>query len=112
VSLVRRALQKAFAEEHRSSGMTQTDIANAIGVHRSVINRELRGQKDITLSRVAELAWALRRKPRFELEESVANPHANADLKSCTNENESKGVIIGEEKKSVTSAARILEEAA
>lgn len=64
VDRVRRALQKAYAEEPEIS---QTNIANALGVHRSVINRQLRGYKDITLSRVAELAWALGREPCFDL---------------------------------------------
>ena len=59
---VRRGLQKALAEESAKRGLTQSAIANAIGVHRSVINKELRGQKDITLGRIAELAWALGRK--------------------------------------------------
>lgn len=67
ISRVRRAIQKAYAEEHHSSGLTQSEIARRIGVHRSVINRELRGQKDLTLGRVAELAYALGREPFFEL---------------------------------------------
>lgn len=67
VSRVRRALLKALAEEEKKRGIRQTDLARAIGVHRSVINRELRGAKDLTLGRVAELAWALGRKPVFEL---------------------------------------------
>jgi len=67
VSKVRRSLQKALLEEERKTGLKQTDIAKAIGVHRSVINRELRGKKDITLGRVAELAWAMGRKPALEL---------------------------------------------
>ncbi|HEY1474582.1 MAG TPA: helix-turn-helix transcriptional regulator [Pseudolabrys sp.] len=64
---VRRALQKAYAEEQKDGGLTQTAIANALGVHRSVINRELRGLKDITLGRVAELAEAMGRTPTFAL---------------------------------------------
>ncbi len=67
ISHVRRAIQKAYAEEHQSSGLTQSDIARSIGVHRSVINRELRGQKDIRHGRVAEFAYALGREPFFEL---------------------------------------------
>ena len=70
VTQVRRAIQKALAEERKKSGITQSDIARAIGVHRSVINREIRGQKDLTLGRVAELAWALGRIPSFELREA------------------------------------------
>ena len=66
VTSVRRTIQKAYAEEQKN-GLTQTAIAAAIGVHRSVINRELRGRKDITVGRVAELAWAMGRKPFFEM---------------------------------------------
>jgi ribosome-binding protein aMBF1 (putative translation factor) len=62
VHAVRRSLQRTLMEERDKRGLTQSAIANAIGVHRSVINRELRGEKDITLGRVAELAWALGRK--------------------------------------------------
>ena len=71
VSRVRRELQKALAEEARKRGLTQSDLARAIGVNRSVISRELRGHKDLSLSRVAELAWALGRRPVFELVEAV-----------------------------------------
>jgi transcriptional regulator with XRE-family HTH domain len=77
VSHVRRAIQRALEEEHQKSGLTQSDIARAIGVHRSVINRELRGQKDFTLGRLAELAWALGRKPVFELIEEKLEKGAN-----------------------------------
>jgi|SRR5665213_1681527 len=64
---VRRALQKAYVEEQNDLGLTQTAIAHAVGVHRSVINRELRGVKDITLGRVAELAEAMGRTPIFTM---------------------------------------------
>jgi len=63
----RRAIQKALAEEEATRGLTQSDIARAIGVHRSVINREIRGYKDLTLGRVAELAWAMGRMPAVDL---------------------------------------------
>ncbi len=69
VTGVRRAILRALEEEGRKSGLKQTDVARAIGVHRSVINRELRGKKDITLGRVAELAWAMGRIPFFDLPE-------------------------------------------
>lgn len=72
VGSVRRAIQKAYIEEQRKRGVSQSDIARALGVHRSVINRELKGFKDITLGRVAQLAWALGRKPFFSLDKQVA----------------------------------------
>jgi plasmid maintenance system antidote protein VapI len=67
VTHVRRSLQQALVEENRRHGLTQSDIARELDVHRSVINRELRGEKDITLGRVAEIAFALGRKPVFAL---------------------------------------------
>ena len=67
ISEVRRKFQKALTDENARSGLTQSDIARTIDVHRSVINRELRGYKDITLGRVAELAFAMGLKPEFDL---------------------------------------------
>jgi DNA-binding XRE family transcriptional regulator len=80
VSQVRRALQKAFAEEQKKQGLSQADIARAIGVNRSVINRELKGFKDITLGRVAELAWALGRAPTFHLDKQITTIGQNIIL--------------------------------
>jgi transcriptional regulator with XRE-family HTH domain len=70
ISRVRRAIQKALAEETQRRGITQSDIARAIGINRSVVSREIRGHKDLTLGRVGQLAWALGRVPSFELLES------------------------------------------
>jgi plasmid maintenance system antidote protein VapI len=67
ISHVRRSLVAALMEENKNSGLSQTDIANSIGVHRSVISRELRGVKDLTLGRVAELAVSMGREIEFQL---------------------------------------------
>ncbi len=67
ISRVRRSLQRALVEESEISGINQSRVADAIGVHRSVVSRELNGLQDITLGRVAELAWALGREIEFEL---------------------------------------------
>jgi hypothetical protein len=72
IGSVRRAIQKAYIEEQRKRGVSQSDIARALKVHRSVINRELRGFKDMTLGRVGQFAWALGRKASFSLDEQVA----------------------------------------
>lgn len=68
----RLALLKALADENGRSGITQTAIARALGVHRSVINRELRGSHNLTLGRVGEFAWALGLEPKLTLEKPVA----------------------------------------
>ena len=63
VMQVRRRLQQALID----SGMSQSEIARKIGVNRSVVHREIRGHKDITLGRVGELAWAMGFVPKMEL---------------------------------------------
>ncbi|PPQ17932.1 hypothetical protein CV770_18365 [Bradyrhizobium sp. AC87j1] len=77
VQQVRRALQKALEEEQRKRGLSQAEIARLLKVNRSVINRELKGFKDITLGRVGELAWALGRQPRFSIEDAIHVAGAN-----------------------------------
>jgi transcriptional regulator with XRE-family HTH domain len=67
VGKVRRELQAAVVADRERIGITQTKIAEAIGVHRSVVSRELNGRQDITLGRVAELAWAMGREIVFEV---------------------------------------------
>ncbi len=67
ISRVRRSLQRALVEEGERKGINQSKIADAIGVHRSVISRELNGRQDITLGRLAELAWAMGREIEFSL---------------------------------------------
>lgn len=56
---VRMELQKALVAEKAARKITQQQIANQIGVNRSVINRQLTGTENLTLRSVAELAWAL-----------------------------------------------------
>jgi transcriptional regulator with XRE-family HTH domain len=69
INSVRRAILKALSEERKKTGLTQSDIARVIGVHRSVISRQVMGREDISLGRVAEFAYAMGRKPFLELRE-------------------------------------------
>jgi len=77
IALVRRALQRALAEEKQKEGLTQSEIACKIGVHRSVVNRQLRGNEDMTLGRIAELAWAMNRKAIIQLVEQAQDRGVN-----------------------------------
>lgn len=77
IARVRRALQTAVVEAGERSGVNQSEIARSIGVHRSVISRELNGRQDITLGRIAELAWAMGREIEFELVEPKVAEGAN-----------------------------------
>lgn len=64
IDAVHRSLLKAFSD---SPEISQTDIANVLGVHRSVINRQMRGRKDMSLARVAEIAHLLGYEADFTL---------------------------------------------
>lgn len=65
------AVQKAIVEialaEKEKTKITQQEIAKRLGVNRSVINRMLKGEANLTLRSVAEFAWALGYTPSFEL---------------------------------------------
>jgi len=74
IALVRRRIQSAYAER---SDLTQTAIANELGIHRSVVNRQLRGYQDMTLGRVAELAFVLGFEPEFHLVRPEPDYRAN-----------------------------------
>lgn len=81
---VRDELLKALIEVKTRTGITQSEIAKRLGVHRSVINRELSGQANLTLRRVAEIAWALNREPVFRLDETEADDGGNFSLAPVT----------------------------
>lgn len=69
VGRVRRELLKALDEEKAKSGLNRSKIAEELGVHRSLITRQLNGYADITLSRVAELASVMGRRAELSLPE-------------------------------------------
>ena len=64
IQQVRGQLLRAVAD----AGVSQADIARELGVHRSVVNRELRGTSDLSLGRVAEIAVTLGCLPKITLE--------------------------------------------
>lgn len=64
VGRVRRRLQKAFVD---NPDIKRSDVARFLDVNRSVITRQLSGHQDLSLGRVAEIAWALGYEPEFNL---------------------------------------------
>jgi hypothetical protein len=84
VGNVRRRLQQAFAER---ATIKQTDIARELGVHRSVITRQIRGYQDMTLGRVAELSWALGFEPVFDMIPVTAPGNNKPELPTFFNTN-------------------------
>lgn len=78
ISAVRRALQKALAEEAAKRGLTQAEVARKLGVNRSVVNRELRGVENLTLRSVAELAFGMGRRAELVLTEPAVRVGQNS----------------------------------
>lgn len=68
---VRKTLTSAAMDGKKETGITQQQIASRLGINRSVINRLLRGEANLTLRSVAEIAWALGWEPVFTLRRRV-----------------------------------------
>lgn len=67
VSQAGRALQSALVHRKESRKFTQQDLANALGVDRSRVNRCFSGAANLTLGTFAELAWALGGVPEIRI---------------------------------------------
>ena len=74
IGKVRRALIQLLAE---NEDVSRTQIADAIGVHRSVITRQLNGQADMNVGRIAEIAWALGYRAVIDFEKVAAADGGN-----------------------------------
>jgi len=61
------ALNRAFQEEVEQSGLTKAEIANRLGVHRSVITRRLSGEGNMTFETLHDMAWAMGRRVTIDL---------------------------------------------
>lgn len=77
VGKVRRALQKAFAD---NPDITRKAVADEIGVDKSVITRQLNGHADMSLGRVGEIAYALGYEADFSLKRRQVSAGDNKPL--------------------------------
>lgn len=82
IGRVRRNLRRALAEEMDENGLTQAELARKLGIHRSVVNREFNSSRDMTLGRVAELAWAMNREIDFGLKKPATVQGSNVAVSS------------------------------
>lgn len=80
VAQVRRRLQQALADRPE---VKRTAIAQALGVHRSVITKQFNGTQDMSIGRAAELAWALGYEPEFVLHDRAHAKAGNIEEESC-----------------------------
>ena len=82
ISHVRHELLKALAQEkdkYKKAGskLTQQLLADKLDTHRSVINRILAGEANLTLRTVSDLAWALNRDISFALTDKIEQQLGN-----------------------------------
>jgi len=80
IGQVRRRLLEALDDR---PNLKRTSIADALEVHRSVITKHLSGTQDMSLGRVAELAWALGYKPELLLLDLERDSRSNLSIATC-----------------------------
>lgn len=73
-----RALVAAFVRAKKLHGITQQQVAERMGVNKSVVSRALRGRNNLTERTLAELCWAIGVEPQLVLTEQ--NEHGANEL--------------------------------
>lgn len=82
MSRVHRALIKAINKSKEENKMTQVQIADALGVDKSVVTRILNGEGNLTLKTIGDISWVMGLQPEFSFQPIVgaadlmANHHA------------------------------------
>lgn len=69
VADVGRLLQSALVDRKTISKLTQQEIADRLGVGRSNVNRNFSGYRNLTLSSLAELCWAMDVEPHLIIDQ-------------------------------------------
>ena len=77
VADVGRLLQSALVERKAISKLTQQEIADRLGVDRSSVNRNFSGYRNLTLSSLAELCWAMDVEPQLVIEQILEPASCN-----------------------------------
>ena len=74
IGRVRSELLRALSERKSEIGFSQQGLAQKLDTERSLINRQLSGETNLTLRSLADLAWAMDMEISFELKK----PHPEA----------------------------------
>ena len=77
IGRVRHELLRVLSEKKAKNGISQQALAEKLNVHRSLINRQLSGEANLTLRSLADLAWALDMEISFELKKPTVEPGQN-----------------------------------
>ena len=83
ISKVHKEIQKAFV----ASGLKQNDLAKKLEIDRSVVNRQLLGESNLTLRSISDLAWAMDCNISFSIQQPN-HPHgSNQAARKVTTQN-------------------------
>jgi len=90
IGRVRGELLRALAEKKAKAMLPQQDfpqqafpqqaLAEKLGIERSLINRQLSGEANLSLRSLADLAWAMDMEISFELKEPMARAGQNQPI--------------------------------
>ncbi|WP_051177102.1 helix-turn-helix domain-containing protein [Rhizobium mesoamericanum] len=72
-----RRVQKELQGALVRSGLKQQQVAERLGVDRSIVNRRVTGQANLTLRSIADLAWAMDQEIVFALKPKKVDVSAN-----------------------------------
>jgi transcriptional regulator with XRE-family HTH domain len=107
IGRVRSELLKSLSEKKIETGLSQQELARRLGVHRSLINRQLSGESNLTLRSLADIAWAMDMEIVFELRKLTPSPGQNEPLPTSTIGYGQMKYIIGRSRRAAASACTI-----
>jgi plasmid maintenance system antidote protein VapI len=80
IGRVRGELLKALSLRKSEGELPQQVLAEKLGIQRSLINRQLAGEANLTLRSLADLAWAMDMEISFELKKPTAKAGQNQPI--------------------------------
>ena len=84
IGRVRGELLRALTERKSEIGFSQQGLAQKLDTERSLINRQLSGETNLTLRSLADLAWAMDMEISFELKRPIAETGQNQPMTTST----------------------------
>ena len=82
IGRVRGELLRALSERKSEGGLSQEALARKLDTERSLINRQLSGESNLTLRSLADLAWAMDLEISFELKKPSAEAGQNQPIQN------------------------------
>lgn len=105
IGRVRSELLRALSQKKMERSFSQQSLARKLEVHRSLINRQLSGEANLTLRSLADLAWALDMEISFELKSPTIETGKNQTSATSTIQYAPIKIINGARKQNFAVAA-------